>query len=92
MSLWVEPPELVDTTSGESLLRFRDESWSLDGAEWQSDFVVAFQLRKYPGDENQCAITVIAHCGYRVAEIDGSAPMSFQEVERFLDERYSRRD
>ena len=55
MSLCVEPPEVVDTTTGRRLLEFKDPNWSLESATWQSDSVVNLKLRKHPGNH-------VPHC------------------------------
>jgi hypothetical protein len=50
MSHWIETPELRDTQTNTSLIRFSDSRWSLESASWQSDSVVRMSFRKYPGD------------------------------------------
>ena len=37
MSHWIEPPELIDTVTGRTLLAFVDTTWSLAVATWRSD-------------------------------------------------------
>ncbi|MDX2007972.1 MAG: hypothetical protein SFU83_22245 [Meiothermus sp.] len=50
MSHWIESPEILDSRTGEVLLRFEDGNWSLDDAFWENGTVVRLNLRKYPGD------------------------------------------
>ena len=50
MSLWIESPTLSERDSGEQLLAFTDQNWSLDSADWLDEAVVVLNLRKYPGN------------------------------------------
>lgn len=88
MSLWVESPELVDTLAGETLLRFNDSNWSLDSARWQSDSLVALQLRKYPGDHTPGSFEVLVDCALHTAAVGGTAVGDLSGVERELDRLY----
>jgi len=87
-SHWVESPALTDTRSGATLLKFRDDNWSLDSAQWQSDAVVSLSLRKYPGDHTPGAFEVVVDCDQGTANVAGMGPMPLAEVEAALETLY----
>lgn len=70
MSLWVYPPEIIDTETQDLVLRFVDPNWSMDFAKWESETVVHLGLRKYPGDRE--VISVQVDCETRFGAIGDS--------------------
>ncbi|HEX4329091.1 MAG TPA: hypothetical protein VH105_20035 [Burkholderiales bacterium] len=87
-SHWVESPELTDTRSGATLLKFNNDNWSLDAAQWQSDTVVSLSLRKYPGDHTPSAFEVVVDCEQGNASVADMAPLPLAEVEEALERLY----
>jgi hypothetical protein len=87
-SHWVESPELTDTRSGATLLKFKNDNWSLNSAQWQSDAVVSLSLRKYPGDHTPSAFEVVVDCEQGTASVAGMAPLPLVEVEAALERLY----
>ncbi len=92
MSLWVEPPELMDARSGESLLKLADACWSLEGAEWRSESVVALRLRKYPDEEGRGEVRLVVDCKARVVEIGTGALVPMSDVEHAIERHCLPRD
>ncbi|MDB5805008.1 MAG: hypothetical protein JWN73_2330 [Betaproteobacteria bacterium] len=88
MSHWIECPSLVDTRSGETLLRFSDSNWSMDRARWNSDAVVPMDLRKYPGDHRPASFEVAIDCTARTATVAGTPAAALGEVEAALERLY----
>jgi len=86
MSLWIETPTLRDTTTGETLLSFRDSNWSLDSARWLSDSIVELTLRKYPGNHLPVDIVATLDCASRTAKVGSMELQSLLEVESALEE------
>lgn len=86
MSLWVEPPELIDAASQEVLLRFASDHWSLDRADWRSPTLVAIQLRKYPGGHVPPQVDVLIDCQARTATLGTTAGIPLAALERALDD------
>jgi hypothetical protein len=86
MSLWVEPPELIDASSQEVLLRFASDHWSLDRAEWRSPTLVSLQLRKYPGGHAPSHLEVVVDCQARTATLGTIAGIPLEALERALDD------
>src|SRR5688500_11642150 len=39
-SLWVDTPQVVEATTGEPLLRFSSDKWSVDANRWESASVL----------------------------------------------------
>ena len=86
MSLWVEPPELIDTVANETLLRFANERWSLDQATWRSPTVVALLLRRYPGDHSPSQLEVVIDCPARTATLGALTDVPLSGLEGALDQ------
>ena len=87
MSLWIESPRLVRAATGETVLEFRDENWSLDGATWTNDITAELTLRKYPGAHQPSDFKVVINCDSEQASIYGAPPIPFQNLESALDAR-----
>jgi hypothetical protein len=85
MSLWIETPTLIDCSSGERLLVFKDSNWSLNSAEWLSESVVVLKLRKYPGNHIPSEVTATVDCTAKTAEVNGKKVDTLGNVERYLD-------
>ena len=85
MSHWIEAPELIDTTSGERLIRFRDAHWSLSGAEWRDDSTVYLTLRKYPGAHTPALIGALVDCEERQATLNTGPVCRLEDFEQTLD-------
>jgi hypothetical protein len=85
MSLWIETPSLLDKTTGETLLSFKDGNWSLDAARWLSDSVVELTLRKYPGNHLPVQVVAMVDCAKREAKIGEMELRSLAEVEATLE-------
>ena len=83
MSHWIEPPELIDTVSGRTLLAFVDTTWSLAVATWRSDTEVAMTLRKYPGDHAPSFFEVLIDCEKGTAVV-GSEACNLASLEQVL--------
>jgi hypothetical protein len=85
MSLWIETPTLLDKSTGETLLAFKDSNWSLDAAHWLSDSTVKLTLRKFPGNHLPVNIIATLDCARRTARIGEKEFQSLAEVETALD-------
>jgi len=85
MSLWIESPELIDTRSGQSLLRFYDSNWSLDHAQWLDDSTVELSLRKYPGNHTPSSLEVVLDCRRKTASLLGAPAVAVSELESAMD-------
>lgn len=85
MSLWIETPTVLDKTTGETLLSFKDGNWSLDAARWLSDSIVELTLRKYPGNHLPVNIIATLDCANRTARIGEKEVQFLAEVESALD-------
>jgi hypothetical protein len=86
MSLWIESPTLSERDSGELLLAFTDQNWSLDSADWLDEAVVVLNLRKYPGNHRPPQVIAKIDCAARTAEVDGRRIDSLAQLEHVLDE------
>lgn len=71
MSHWIDTPRIVEVASGEVVFIVRDSRWSLDGAEWSSDDVVRFTLRRYPGDHTPGDFVVELDLAQQRTTVDG---------------------
>ncbi len=85
MSLWIETPAVLDKTTGETLLSFKDSNWSLDAARWLSDSVVEFTLRKYPGNHLPVNVIATLDCANKTARVGETELGSLAEVELALE-------
>lgn len=85
MSLWIETPTLLDKTTGQMLLSFKDTNWSLDAARWLSDSTVELTLRKYPGNHLPVNVTATIDCANRTAKLGPKEIQSLAEVESGLE-------
>ena len=86
MSLWIETPTVMDKTTGETLLSFKDSNWSLDSARWLSDSVVELTLRKYPGNHLPAQVVATLDCANRNAKIGETVVNSLTQVEPALEQ------
>jgi hypothetical protein len=86
MSLWVESPAIVDTTSGKVLFSFQDGNWSLNAATWLSDAVVELRLRKYPGGHEPPEVILTIDCIAKTAQFQNEQLASLRDVEPALDQ------
>lgn len=78
---WVDTPTVTDKQTGETVLTFTDTMWSVDEARWQSDSVVIFEMRKYPGNHEPGGLIVTLDCDARQARIGGNEAIPFQNLE-----------
>lgn len=85
MSLWIESPTIMDSSSGKALLSFRDPHWSLDSAEWLTESVVVLRMRKYPGNHQPPQVSATVDCAARTAEVGTAGPVPLGRLERSLD-------
>ena len=85
MSLWIETPAVLDKTTGETLLKFKDSNWSLDAARWLSDSIVELTLRKYPGNHLPVNVIVTLDCANRTASIGEKEVLLLVDVESALE-------
>lgn len=90
MSLWVEPPVLVDTQSGRTLIRFSDPNWSLDSAAWESESVVRMKMRKFPGNHIPPQFDVVVDCASHSIRVESQAPREIAKIELALEEAHAR--
>lgn len=82
MSLWVYPPQIVDTSTDSLIFKVSDPNWSMDYAKWESEDTVRLGVRKYPGDRRPMGLEIRIDCLSRTAEIEGrSFPLSRAEAE-----------
>ena len=82
MSLWVYPPQIVDTRTEELLFKVSDQNWSMEHAQWETEETVRLGMRKYPGDRRPNGLVITINCTRRTAEIEGrSFPLSHAESE-----------
>lgn len=88
MSLWIDTPELFDLSTQQPLFRLTDARWTLDTAEWESDFVVTITLRKYPGDHFPPAFVARINCEKQAASVDGATNTDLAHLERTLERLY----
>ena len=88
MSLWVEPPEVVDTTTGRRLLNFKDPNWSLESATWQSDSVANLKLRKHPGNQVPHCFDAWVDCDKNCGTASALAVSDLAQFEAALEKLY----
>jgi hypothetical protein len=84
-SLWVESPTLVETETGATLLKFADENWSLDRADWTSDASVELTLRKYPGGHTPAQLVATIDCNLQTAKVGSLLPVPLEDLEALLE-------
>jgi hypothetical protein len=84
-SLWVESPMLYDAETKTTLLKFADDNWSLDSAEWTSNSQVQFTLRKYPGNHTPTQLVATIDCNSRTARVDELLPVPLEDMEALLE-------
>jgi hypothetical protein len=84
-SLWVESPMLYDAESETTLLKFTDDNWSLDSAEWTSNSQVQFTLRKYPGNHTPTQLVATVDCNSQTARVDQLLPVPLENLEELLE-------
>lgn len=89
MSLWIESPALVNVSSGETVLTFKESNWSLDVAEWKDEEHVTMELRRYPGDHSPSQFVVEVDCLAKKATI-GDDSMELNSLEKYLEALYRR--
>jgi hypothetical protein len=85
-SLWVESPTLYDTETKTTLLKFTDDNWSLDSAEWISSSQVRLTLRKYPGDHRPTQLVATIDCTVRTAKVEQLLPVPLENLEELLEQ------
>jgi hypothetical protein len=84
----VEPPEITDTRSKESILRVTDDFWSLSSAQWRSASVVCLKLCKYPGDHAPPEVDVVVDCIKLNAQVNGGVVEPIGKVPGSLERFY----
>jgi hypothetical protein len=82
MSLWVESPEICNAGTGETLLQFVSEMWSLDKANWKTNELVELTMRKYPGNHTPAQLTVVVDCRNKVAALQSLPPVELDVESR----------
>jgi hypothetical protein len=87
MSHWVETPQLIDTRDNQTLFHPGD-TWSMDGAVWQSESLVTLRMRKYPGDHQPGFFEVHIDCANRTASIGRALATSISRIEGQLESVY----
>jgi hypothetical protein len=90
MSLWVETPELFDTASQKSVLRFTNTNWSLESAAWLSESIVKMRLRKYPGAHMTATYEVTINCENQTAIVESLPVESLSAIEHALEKVHAR--
>ena len=88
-SLWVDSPQVVEVASGQPLLRFSSDAWSVDADHWESASVVELLLRKYPGNHLPVQLRIRIDCESRVAAVEGGAPVRLDTAEAELERNLS---
>jgi hypothetical protein len=89
MSLWIETPEVVDTSTGGKLVEFKNPHWSLESASWQTDSVVSLKLRKYPGDHLPVYFDASVDCEKQCGTAAATAVANLAEFEATLEKLYA---
>lgn len=88
-SHWVECPILMERPSGQTVLKFKSDYWSLDSAEWKSNAVVVMTLRKYPGDHLPASFELVFDCATLTATIGDEINLPVAAIEPALEKRYT---
>ncbi|KQH78343.1 hypothetical protein AO501_03050 [Mycobacterium gordonae] len=79
---WVDTPELLDATTGSTVLKLTDDCWHLDSASWRSRSVLEMRLRHFP-DGVPC-YSVLVDCGQLTASVDGVEARPLDQVDGLL--------
>ncbi len=79
---WVDTPELLDTTTGSTVLKLTDDCWHLDSASWRSRSVLEMRLRHFP-DGVPC-YSVIVDCGQLTVSVGGVEARPLDQVDGLL--------
>jgi hypothetical protein len=87
MSHDIRTPSLIARATGEALLEFAEESWSLDEHRWESDSVIRLVLRKYPGNHVPTDLTCTADLVTRTARLDDGTVVPLARLEDALSAR-----
>jgi hypothetical protein len=87
MSHDIFTPCLVARESGETLLEFSDQGWSLDEHHWEDYSVIRLVLRKYPGNHVPAEITCTANLRDRTATFADGSVVPLPRLEDALNER-----
>ena len=85
MSHWIESPDISDAQSGERLLRFADDNWSLDDSQWLSAGQVRLTLRKFPGSHTPVDLEPVVDCVNRTVTLPNGAQLPLARLEAELD-------
>ncbi len=84
-TLWVNTPEVVDLALGVSVLRFRDERWSLDWAAWETPARLCMTLRKFPGNHRPASLTAWADFERGQGWLNNSLFLPLDQLEGLLE-------
>lgn len=84
MSHWILTPRIVDAATGAELLRFANQSWSVDRVDWCTPERVRLTLRKYPGNHQPPLLHCEVDCRARTATVAGTE-LPLAELEARLD-------
>ena len=85
MSLWVFPPQVIDTQSETVIFKTEDINWSLEYSKWLSDTVVRLGLRKYPGSVRPNGIVVEIDLSKNRAIIDADLSVPIEDLGHSLE-------
>lgn len=89
MSLWIETPQIVDTSTGCEVIEFKNPHWSLESASWQTDSLVRLKLRKYPGDHFPLYFDASVDCEKQCGTVAAAEVSSLAEFEATLEKLYA---
>ena len=84
-SLRIETPEVCVVTTGQTLLKFSSNMWSLDRESWQTDERVQLVLRQYPGNHFPKQLFVTVDCLNKTAEMEPRPPVPLDELEPLIE-------
>lgn len=88
-SHWVFAPRLVDKAHGRVLLQFAARQWSIDSSDWNGHRV-RLALRKYPGNQQCPALSMVLDCGRETGRIEGDEAVPLRALEARMDEQIKR--
>lgn len=88
-SVRIDMPEVCVAKTGETLLRFSSNMWSLDREAWLADDRVQLVLRQYPGNHFPKQLLVTVDCAHKTGELEPRPPVPLAELEALLERQLS---
>ena len=88
-SLRIDMPEVFMVATGETLLKFSSNMWSLDRESWHASDRVQLVLRQYPGNHFPKQLIVMVDCAHRTGELESRGVVPLPELETFLESQLS---